>query len=351
MESTVWVMSVIRVASDALGVVTICLVSLLTLLGLFCILYSCYFRARIHSQGYIRLNYFSGPWIIRITFILFSIWWGFGEIIRLSLLRRRGRILDELSFQWQETICKCYIVSNLGFAEPCLFLTLVFLLRAPLEMGSRILTHKWNAKTACCIILYCVPSFTLQLFVILIGPQLNKVSISGKELPHYFTSSTRKSGTMALCAYPLLSTIIHGLFAIILTIYLFWLGRQILQLVLNKGLRKRVKILILSAFSFLMIRVLLIGLTVLSNPEHFLFETVAFSSFLCLLCCAGLCIILLVYYPVADSLGFGNQSQSNLESDCYSSRSHVEENSESSLPTRRDSSYVELSLFSSPNRD
>lgn len=34
----------------------------------------------------------------------------------------------------EETICICYIVSNMRFAELCLFLTLVFLLYAPLHL-------------------------------------------------------------------------------------------------------------------------------------------------------------------------------------------------------------------------
>ncbi|CAM8944889.1 unnamed protein product [Rhodiola kirilowii] len=83
-------MPLIKTAADAFGVVTICLVSLLILVGFLCILYSIYFRSRIRSQGFRQLGYFSGPWIIRITFILFAIWWGIGEVIRLNFLRREG---------------------------------------------------------------------------------------------------------------------------------------------------------------------------------------------------------------------------------------------------------------------
>jgi hypothetical protein len=68
-------------------------------------------------QGCIQLSYFSGPWIIRITFILFVIWWG---CIQLSY-----------------------------FSGPWIFLTLAFLLRAPLqEMELGILSRSWNGKTA-----------------------------------------------------------------------------------------------------------------------------------------------------------------------------------------------------------
>ncbi|OWM79313.1 hypothetical protein CDL15_Pgr003486 [Punica granatum] len=362
-ESVIRVMPLTRVATDVFGVVTICLVALLILVGLLCILYSFYFRVRIHSRGYLQLNYFSGPWIIRITFILFAIWWGLGEIIRLSLLRREGKVLDALNFKWQATVCKGYIVSNLGFAEPCLFLTLVFLLRAPLEeLDSGILSRKWNARTACYIILFCFPVFALQLFIILVGPQLSKVKSPGQDLPHYFTSAMNRSDHIALCTYPLMSTILLGLFAAILTAYLFWLGRQILKLVLNKGLRKRVKTLILSASSFLPLRVLLLGLSVLSRPEHVLFEVLAFSAFLALLSCVAMCICMLVYYPVADSLALGNvqdlesrrraSGDYNETSSLLSNRSNLGESSRISFGKNSDASVNQGSVsFQASERD
>lgn len=83
---------------------------------------------------------------------------------------------------------------------------------------------------------------------------------------------------------------------------MFWLGRGVLNLVINKGLQKRVYALILSACSFFPLRVLLLGLTVLSRPEQLLFEALSFLAFLSLLCCVGVDICILVYFPVADSL-------------------------------------------------
>ena len=113
--------------------------------------------------------------------------------------------------------------------EPCMFLTLVFLLRAPLQrMESGILSQKWNGKTAGYVLLYCVPVFALQLIIILIGPNFNK--------------------------------------------------------------------------GFLPLRVLLLGLSVMYEPEQVVFEALAFLAFLSLLCCAGVSIWMLVYCPVADSL-------------------------------------------------
>ena len=310
MESVHWVMPQKKFDADALGVVTICLVAILVLICVICIVYSFYFRSRVHNQGFVQLGYFSGPWIIRIAFIVFAIWWGVGEIIRLNFIRREGRALNA-NYKWQKTVCKCYIVSNLGMAEPCLFLTLVFLLRASLkETESGTLNQKWNYKTAGYILLFCFPVFILQLMVILIGPKFNKGGSYKRHLPHYFTNTVgatkQADDDTALCTFPLLSTIFLGIFAMMITTYLFLLGRRILYLVINKGLQRRVYTLIISVASFFPLRVLLLGLSVLSKPEHFWFEALAFLAFLSFLCCAGVGVFLLVYFPIADSLALKN---------------------------------------------
>ncbi|KAK1567962.1 hypothetical protein Q3G72_018687 [Acer saccharum] len=380
-ESVLRVMPLTRIVAEAFGVVTVGLVALLIILGFLCIAYLFYFRSRVRSQGFVQLSYFSGPWIIRIIFIAFAIWWGFGEIVRLSLLRRGGRVLSSIDVKWQENICKGYIVSNLGFAEPCLFLTLVFLLRAPLQkMESGILSRKWNGKTAGFVFLYCLPVFVLQLMIILIGPRLHKDMSNFQDLPNYFTRTSAASMNVAFCTYPLLSTILLGLFSTVLTAYLFWLGRRILKLVINKGLQKRVYTLILSVSSFLPLRVILLGLSVLSKPETVMFEFLAFSAFLSLLSCAGVCIWMLVYCPVADSLALGSlqdlEARQRFVDDhndtisLVANQSHLEESGgispgrNSDTSTKRGSisfrnmardgtslgPFVELSLFS-PSRD
>ncbi|KAF9603543.1 hypothetical protein IFM89_037024 [Coptis chinensis] len=298
-------MPLTRLIADAFGVVTICLVSLSVLIGLLCILYIVYFRYRIRSQGYSQLGYFNKPWIIRITFILFTVWWGFGEIVRLSLLRHESRVIHAFDRKWQEAVCKYYIISNLGFTEPCLLLTILFLLRASLkrrEFGASC--QKWNGKTVCYILLYCLPMFVLQLTVVLTGARFNSGKNNSWKLRHYFTSTAAASQTdssIALCTYPLMSTILLGLYATLLTGYLCWLGKRMLSSVINKKLQRRVLFLISVSILF-PVRVILLGLSVLSRPEHVTFEVLVFLAFLALLGCAGLCIYMLVYCPVADSL-------------------------------------------------
>ncbi|GAA0154405.1 hypothetical protein LIER_12396 [Lithospermum erythrorhizon] len=361
--------------ADALGVVTICLVAVLFIFCIFCILYLLYFHSRIHSQGFTQLSYFGGPWIIRITFILFSLCWGFGEILRLNLLRHHGRLLKSLDVKWQKNVCKGYILSNLGFAEPCFFLTLAFILRASLQ-NSGPLGRKWNGRTAAQILLFCVPMFVSQLMVILIGPLFKM----WHKLPSYFIRSASNTkaddGDDITCTYPLLSTILLGLFASILSTYFFWIGRRILHLVINKVLLRRVYTLIFSVPGLLLLRVLLLGISVHLKPGGDVFEAVTFLAFLSLVFCIGVCICILGYFPVADSLDLGNMltdiedrrrfiAEHNEAASLIANRSQLGESSVSSpvrtseTSTKRGSisfrvlekdegspSFVELSVFS-----
>lgn len=308
MESVLRVMPLTSQAVDALGVVTISLVALLVLFGLFCIIYTLYFRARIQRSALHQLGYFNGPWIVRILLIVFGICWGFGEVVRLSFFRQEGKIFHSLSQRWQEDICKFYIISNMGFTEPCLFLTMSFLLRSSLRWrGSSTLNQRWNLMTIGYILLYCLPVFILNLIVVVVSPNFRHGKIDVlRRLPKEFTNAyfpLSVSGQRVIaCSYPMLCTILHGLFAIILTTYLLLLGRRMLVSVINKGLQKRVYILIFVVSSFFPLRVLLLGFSVLARHEHFLFEALAFSGFLVLLCCVVVGIFMLVFLPVKDSL-------------------------------------------------
>ncbi|CAN1258613.1 hypothetical protein LINPERPRIM_LOCUS9932 [Linum perenne] len=150
-------------------------------------------------------------------------------------------------------------------------------------MDSGILSQRWNGKTAGYILLFCLPVFILQLFLILIGPELHKDDITlMKSLPHYFTkaATTQSSAVIALF---------------------------------------------------------------LSEPERLLFEVLSFSAFLALLCCAGVSICMLVYFPVTDSLALG--SVRDLEA-----RRRISEEHDENVSLIANQSYPEESSRVSPDR-
>lgn len=259
-------------------------------------------RLQIQRRGFSHLSYFNGPWIIRIVIIIISIWWGFGEIIRLSFLRGTGKPFSNI--RWQKYGCKFYILSNLGFAEPSIFLILAFLLQAALqkrEYGT--LSQRWNRKTFLYAILLCVPIFILQLVLILLGPKFNKEEMprTRKKMAKFFLS-TSLVNDRSICTYPLLSTILLGLLYFLVICYIVYVGTRLLSLVINKGLRIRVYFLALSVILLPPIRVLLLGFSVLPRAGNLAYEVLVFLAFLMLLFCNMIGIRVLVYLPVTDSL-------------------------------------------------
>jgi len=100
----------------------------------------------------------------------------------------------------------------------------------------------------------------------------------------------------------LFGTIFLGLIDVILMSYVSYVGSRVLSLVINKALRRRVYLLIISVLFFLPIRVILLGFSVMPRPGDIAFEVIIFLSFLMMLSCTTIGILLLVYFPVADSL-------------------------------------------------
>ncbi|CAA7400425.1 unnamed protein product [Spirodela intermedia] len=289
--------------ADAFGAVTIALVSLFLVLALLSVLYSVHFRLQIQKRSLLQLGYFNGPWATRIAFTSVAVWWSIWEIIRLSLLRGSGRPFA--SPPWQNHACKFYILSNIGFAEPTMLLMLVFLLRASLqkrELGA--LSHHWNGRAIGRALFLSLPVFLLQLMVVFLGPKLlNRETNHHIKLASYFWSAwcaTEDGG--AACTYPLFSTLLLGLLDLALLGYASYAGARIVSLAINRRLRRRVCILILSVDFLILLRVVFLGLSILAAPGGLPFEALVFLAFLTQLLCAAAGVSVLVFFPVADSL-------------------------------------------------
>ncbi|KAJ6821187.1 uncharacterized protein M6B38_393215 [Iris pallida] len=297
-------MHLTRLATDVFGWVTISLVSLIAVVGLLCIYLSVYFQIRIQRRGSLQLGFFNGPWIIRIALILVSVWWGFGEIARLTFINDKRRLFT--NSRWQMDICKFYILSNLGFTEPIMFLILAFLLQAALQRkDAGTLSQRWNKKTFGYTILCCLPIFILQVCLIFFGHEIKMAKIFTR------TSSSIKGNK--ICTYPLLSTASLFAFDAFLITYVSCIGSRMLSLVINKGLRRRVYALIFSVIFFLPLRALLLALSALPEPGNLLYEATVFLAFLMLLFSSMVGICMLVYYPVADSLALRDLGRIELE--------------------------------------
>ena len=85
-----------------------------------------------------------------------------------------------------------------------------------------------------------------------------------------------------------------------------------LSLVINKGLRRRIYMLII-AIVLLFPRATLLGFSVLPWPGEVVHESLVFISFLVLMLAGMVGIVILVYFPVADTFAIGDQEHIELQ--------------------------------------
>eukprot|EP01018_Ginkgo_biloba_P013092 Gb_10136 [translate_table: standard] len=296
-----------------LGISTISLVLLQCLGGLLCILYVLRFRFKTHQQRLFALRDFNSLWAIRIMLVIFAILWGLGELIRLPLLRQEGWVLSSVGFKGQANLCKVYVLSSHGFIEPCFYLTALFLVNGSLQNDPFGPRKRWNGRAVLLILFCCLPVFLLQLFFVTIGPNIHfrsgfKDSEEGfgKILPRYFTRTFEEAHESnhqtALCTYPLLSTIVLGIFGFMYISYFLYVCWRMLSLVINKRLQSRVYGLVFAVVLFLPVQVIFLGLSIFWRPTDFNFELFSFMSFVTVIFSTTVGEGILVIRPISDAL-------------------------------------------------
>ncbi|KAJ8477011.1 hypothetical protein OPV22_020738 [Ensete ventricosum] len=305
-------MPLTKFRADVFGVTVISLVVLFDVLAIRCIYQVAYLRVWILQRNFLQLGYFNGPWVTRIFLVLVAICWSLSEIARLSVLK--GSLFSSIT--WQRNVCKLYILFNLGFSEPSIFLILVFLLRASLlkrELGA--LNQGWNKKTIGHVFLFCLPISIMQCLVVFVGPKLfdKKMGDGRANKATYFVKASVLIGDECVCTYPLFSTILLGIFHAALISYALFIGMHVLSSAINKRLLWRLYLLVSSVIFSLPVRVLLLSFSVLPHPGNLAFELIVFLAFLVMLFCTVIGIIILVYFPVEDSMAVRDLEERRME--------------------------------------
>ncbi|XP_042440773.1 uncharacterized protein LOC122026193 isoform X1 [Zingiber officinale] len=324
---------------DAFGTLTISLVILFHILAIPCIYLVVRLRSQIRQRDFLKLGFFNGPYTTRIFLVIIAICWSLSEIARLSFLKRSLGF----SLTWQRTLCKLYILFNLGFSEPSVLLTILFLLRASLQKReSGALSWGWNKKTIGYIFIFSLPIFLMQLTLGFAGPRLFRITKGSGKKDKYFTKASVLVGENCICIYPLFSTILLGIFHAVLVSYITCIGMRVYSSVINKQLLRRIFWLVSSVIFSLPARVLLLGFSVLPQSGNLTCELIVFLAFLNMLFCTVVGIIVLVYLPVADSMAL----RRNLEGrgiidipydDYYNDSAALVANQSCSRDTRRSS--------------
>lgn len=291
-------------AADAFSWASLSFFFLFLLLCIVSLIKCLHLHVKIQQFRSSHLSYFNGPWITRILLTLISILLSIGEVLRTSLVKRK--LFTDLAAQ--ENVCKGYLVFNLGFAEPCILFGFVFLLRASLQQrDSGALGRRWNVKTIRYMLLLCIPALVLISLLVFLVPKLTDQS-GNQKLPKSFTRTSLsvgegEGGTKEyLCMYPVLVTISLAVIELILICNLGYKGCVVFKEAVNKRLKNRVACIGFWVPSLSLLRLLLLGFSVMPHPGSFWVQLMTFSAFLTSLSGISIGILILVFYPVNDAL-------------------------------------------------
>ncbi|KAH7434819.1 hypothetical protein KP509_06G036300 [Ceratopteris richardii] len=237
-----------------------------------------------------------------MVLVCLSMLWTMGELFRIPWLREKDRFLHRMGIASQENLCRFHVVWSIGIMEPGFLLTVLFLVQGSLQEAPRY----FNGRVLLLMVLSCLPVFILQLSLAAAEHGLSSKGF-GSTLPSYFTRSSKivqdeANKQLVLCNYPLFSVFALALFVSVFAFFFVRLGYRILCNVINRKLRVRMQLLLVTILLFLPLHVTLLGVTVRLDPNRIIHEVLMFLGFLTLLLCVAVAMGVLVVLPVADSI-------------------------------------------------
>ena len=289
---------------SAIDFATISFISVLLFLSLFSMCFIFHFRFKSRSSRH--LQNFNSLWIFRLLFVFFITFWALTELLRLPFFRKLYfyPILPKLTVPQQANFCKVHLVLSLGFFEPGFLVTLLFLLDVSVKK-----THPRTFFSVFFVLALCLPIILLQVyFVFFPGSEIRFPELFHRS---WFLSWNSQDNKTVLCAYPLLSTILFGVFGAVFTLSFLLSFWRVVSHVINKGLRIRIFALAFAIIIGLPLQILFMGLSIFWTPDKAAFDGVALLVFLSTFTCAVVGEGILVIKPIADSLaaeGGGGES-------------------------------------------
>lgn len=277
---------------------TLCCITAILLLSLISVAFV--FHLRLKSRSVQHLQRFNSLWMVRLLLVLLIAIWASNELFRLSFFRRNYLFpfFPSLTLTQQASFCKIHIVFSLGFFEPGFLVTLLFLINVSTEKKTPHTT--WAIAF---VLANCFPVLALQVLL---------VFFSGLHLPwpeiFLRSSVVSKSEEVILCQYPLMSSIVFGAFGIWYLMGFSLACFKAVNLVINKGLRRRICALSFTVMIMLPLQILFLVSSVLWSPEENIYATFAFFVFGTTLVIAAVGEGILVIKPTVDSLVAGEDA-------------------------------------------
>ncbi|MQM17320.1 hypothetical protein Taro_050288 [Colocasia esculenta] len=251
----------------------------------------------------LRLRDLNSLWAVRILLVAFACLWSLAELLRLPCLRRSllGRnSLPEYppSSRLQLDPCSFYVLLSQGFAEPCFFATLLFLLHASVQ-GKASYPNAFAAALALSLLASLPFLLSYALFLAFAPWVLSLLGISPEV---FFGRDTIGFESGDRCSYPLFSTALLGGFG---AVYVPWFVStcwRAVAVVINKRLRIRLYALTSAVVVGITLQVATLALSTFWSPGDPAFEGLALAAFLGVFFSAAVGEGVLVVYPIADAI-------------------------------------------------
>lgn len=247
----------------------------------------------------LRLRDLNSLWAVRILLAAFACLWSLAELLRLPGLRHvlLGRPKAQAP-RLQLDACSFYVLASQGFAEPCYFATLLFLLHASVQGKA---SYPNAFATALGLSLLASLPFLLShsLFVAFSPWVLSRLGIPPEV---FFGRDTIGFASGSRCSYPLFTTALLGGFG---AVYVPWFVStcwRAVAVVINKRLQVRLYALTSAVVVGISVQVAALAISAFWRPGDAAFEGLALTAFLGVFFSAAVGEGVLVVYPIADAI-------------------------------------------------
>ncbi|CAM8935086.1 unnamed protein product [Rhodiola kirilowii] len=275
---------------------TVLLITSILILSLLSLAFIFHLRFKIRSSPHL-LN-FNTLWSLRLLLVLSVILWSVSYLLRSSLFLQRLRIFN---LSQGIFLCKLHVVLTLGLFEPVFLTTLLFLLNLSIKKRDPSRTFTNIAH----IIIVCLPVLLFQIFVVFYAPTSPDILPDFFRRDHVIHRELTTGDESAVCAYPLLSTIIFAVFAFSFLLGFVLSCWRVISVVINQRLRVRIYTLGTTTVAAVVSQVAFMALSVLWLPEKVAFGGAALMVFLAGLSCVVVGEGVLVIHPISDALTAG----------------------------------------------
>ncbi|CAA7410902.1 unnamed protein product [Spirodela intermedia] len=236
-----------------------------------------------------RLRDLNSLWAVRILLAVFACLWSMAELLRLRFLLPNWLHLD---------LCRGHVLASQGFAEPCFFTTLLFLLRTSVQ--GKICYPNAFAMALVLALLSSLPFLLLHSLFLSLSPWV--FSPLGIPPEVFFGQGTTNFSHGGRCSYPLFSTALLAWFG---AAYVPWFVSacwRAAEVVINKRLGVRLYALTSTVVLGICVQVVALALSAFWSPGTAVFQGLRLAAFLGVFSSALVGEWVLVLCPIADAL-------------------------------------------------